>query len=102
MKIYSKYSVFIIDEVGYLLIDIEGDNLLFQLINKRYETHLIIITTNITFSKWGKCLEIKMIDNAILNRLVYHSYIFNITGNSDRLKDKIRNTKNEEKYKIKM
>ena len=37
MKNYEKYSVFIIDEVGYLPIDTEGANLLFQLINKRYE-----------------------------------------------------------------
>ena len=52
LKTLSKYKLLIIDEVGYLPIDIEGANLLFQLINKRYERYSTIITTNKVFSKW--------------------------------------------------
>ena len=49
---YARYKVLIIDEVGFLPIDIYGANILFQLINKRYEKHSTIITTNKPF---GKC-----------------------------------------------
>ena len=79
----------IIDEVGYLPIDIEGANLLFQLINKRYERHSTIITTNKAFSKWGELFGDTMIANAILDRLIHHSHIINITGKSYRMKDVI-------------
>ena len=90
IKNYEKYSVLIIDEVGYLPMDIEGANLLFQLINKRYEKHTTIITTNKPFGQWGELFGDNMIANAILDRLVHHSHIVNITGKSYRLKDKIK------------
>lgn len=51
LKTLSKYKLLIIDEVGYLPIDIESANMLFQLINKRYEKNSTIITTNKPFSK---------------------------------------------------
>lgn len=71
-------------------MDIEGANLLFQLINKRYEKHTTIITTNKPFSQWGELFGDNMIANTILDRLVHHSHIVNITGKSYRLKDKIK------------
>ena len=89
IKNYEKYSLFIIDEVGYLPIDIEGANLLFQLINKRYEKHSTIITTNKPFGEWGDLFGDNMIANAILDRLVHHSHIININGKSYRIKDKV-------------
>ena len=57
--------------------------MLFQLINKRYEKASTIITTNKPFAK------------AILDRLLHHSHIININGNSYRLKDKIQVDDNE-------
>lgn len=71
-------------------MDIEGASLLFQLINKRYEKHTTIITTNKPFGQWGELFGDNMIANAILDRLVHHSHIINITGKSYRLKDKIK------------
>lgn len=86
---YSKYKVLIIDEVGFLPIDIEGANMLFQLINKRYEKHSTIITTNKPFGKWHEIFGDVTLANAILDRLLHHSHIININGNSYRLKDKL-------------
>ena len=37
LKLYSKYKVLIIDETGYLSTNIQGVNLFFQLIARRYE-----------------------------------------------------------------
>ena len=51
LKTLAKYRLLIIDEVGYLPIDLEAANMLFQLINKRYEKNSTIITTNKPFSK---------------------------------------------------
>ena len=88
LKFFSKYKVLIIDEVGYLPIDKEGANLLFQLINKRYENSSTIITTNKPFSEWGEVFGDSVLASAILDRLLHHSHVINIVGSSYRLKDK--------------
>ena len=87
---YAKYKVLIIDEMGFLPIDSEGANILFQLINKRYENHSTIITTNKPFGKWHEIFGDVTLANAILDRLLHHSHIININGNSYRLKDKMK------------
>ena len=87
LKTLSKYKLLIIDEVGYLPIDIEASNMLFQLINKRYEKNSTIITTNKPFAKWGELFGDNMIANAILDRLLHHSHVINITGRSYRTKN---------------
>ena len=88
LKFFSKYKVLIIDEVGYLPIDKEGANLLFELINKRYENSSTIITTNKPFSEWGEVFGDSVLASAILDRLLHHSHVINIVGSSYRLKDK--------------
>lgn len=88
LKFFSKYKVLIIDEVGYLPIDKEGANLLFQLVNKRYENSSTIITTNKPFSEWGEVFGDSVLASAILDRLLHHSHVINIVGSSYRLKDK--------------
>lgn len=87
LRLYSKYKVLIIDEVGFLPIDKQGANMLFQLINKRYEKSTTIITTNQPFGKWGEIFGDPVIANAILDRLLHHSHIFAINGKSYRTKD---------------
>jgi len=89
LKHYAKYKLLIIDEIGYLPIDRQGANLLFQLINKRYEKNSTIITTNQPFSKWGEVFSDITLANAILDRLIHHSTIIKITGPSYRLKGKV-------------
>lgn len=89
IKTLSKYKLLIIDEIGYLPLDKNGANLLFQLIAKRYEKSSTIITTNLFFSRWGELFDDATLANAILDRLLHHSYVFNITGDSYRTKDKL-------------
>jgi DNA replication protein DnaC len=89
LKHFSKYRLLIIDEVGYLPIDKQGANLLFQLVARRYEKNSIIITTNQPFSKWGDVFSDAIIANALLDRLVHHSHIIKIKGPSYRTKDKL-------------
>ena len=75
-------------------VDKNGVNLLFQLIAKRYEKSSTIITTNQVFSKWGELFSDNILANAILDRLLHHSYVFNITGESYRIKDMISKMEN--------
>ena len=94
LKTFNKYKLLIIDEIGYLPVDRNGANLFFQLIAKRYEKNSIIITTNQPFSKWGELFSDNTLANAILDRLLHHSYVLNITGDSYRIKDKISQIEN--------
>ncbi len=87
LKHYAKYKVLIIDEVGFLPIDKLGANILFQLINKRYEHTTTIITTNKTFGNWAEVFGDPILANAILDRLLHHSHVFVINGKSYRTKD---------------
>ena len=89
LKFFTKYKLLIIDEVGFLPLDSESSNLLFQVITRRYEKHSTIITTNKSLSRWGEVFGDNVLANAILVRLLHHSYIINITGRSYRTKDKI-------------
>lgn len=85
----AQYKVLIIDEIGYLPVDHQGSNLLFQLIAKRYMNKSTIVTTNQPFSKWGEVFSDNTLASAMLDRLLHYSHIIRITGNSYRIKDKI-------------
>ena len=92
LKHFTSYTVLIIDEVGYLPLDIEASNLLFQLITKRDEKKSTILTTNKNFSEWGEVFGDSVLANAILDRLLHHSKVFTIKGRSYRTKDIIKFT----------
>jgi len=84
IKHFSKYKLLIIDEIGYLPIGEQEAKMFFQLIDKRYEKKSTIITSNINLSDWYEIFVDNMIASAILDRLVHHSSIVNIIGNSYR------------------
>ncbi len=87
LKFFAKYKVLIIDEIGYMPIDLDTANIFFQLIAKRYEKNSTIITTNMPFSKWGEFFGSATLANAVLDRLLHHSSIISIKSPSYRTKD---------------
>lgn len=87
LRHYRKYKVLIIDEIGFLPIGELESNLLFQLIDMRYEFRPTIVTSNISLDRWHTIFPNITIANAIIDRLLHHSEIFNIVGESYRLKD---------------
>ena len=89
LKHFAKYKVLVIDEIGYLPIDNDSANLFFQLISERYEKHSTIITTNTPFSDWQEIFGTPMLAQAILDRLLHHSHVISIKGESYRLKEKL-------------
>lgn len=84
IKHFSKYKLLIIDEIGYLPIGELEAKMFFQLIDKRYEKKSTIVTSNINLSAWNQIFVDNMLASAILDRLVHHSTIVNILGNSYR------------------
>ena len=89
VKHYSKYRVLIIDEIGYLPIDRDVANGSFQLVAAIYEKRPIILTTNQPLPKWRDVFGDYTLANAIIDRLVHHSYTIKITGQSYRIKGKL-------------
>lgn len=88
LKIFAKYKVLIIDEIGYLPMDIQGANLFFQLIAKRYERNSTIFTSNKAFSAWNEVFSDITIASAILDRILHHCQVVSIKGESYRLKER--------------
>lgn len=95
LKHFNHYKLLIIDEIGYLPIDQEDSNLFFQLIDMRYEKRSTIFTTNINFGDWDSVFYDAVVADAILNRILHHAHVVNITGKSYRLKDIVASTPTE-------
>lgn len=88
-QLVSGYRLLIIDEIGYLPLQQEQANLLFQIIAKRYEKGSIVLTSNLPFGQWHTALAgDTSLTAALLDRLLHHSIILNIQGESFRLEDK--------------
>lgn len=89
LKSVLNPSVLIIDEIGYFNMSKEESNHFFQIISKRYERGSTILTSNLVFSKWKQVFGgDKIVTTAILDRVLHHSHIINIQGDSYRLKEK--------------
>ena len=85
---YLKFDVLIIDELGYLPMNRQGMYNLFQMINGLYEYRSIILTTNKDFTSWGDFFADDNVAVPIVDRLIHHSHIFMLGGESYRLKQK--------------
>ena len=86
-----KFDLRIIDELGYLPMNRQGLYNLFQLINGLYEYRSVILTTNKDFTNWGEFFRDENVAVPIVDRLIHHSQVFMLGGESYRLKQKIGN-----------
>jgi len=87
MKMYKSPQLLIIDELGYLPVDKQGAELLFQVISDRYECGSIIVTTNRAFRDWGNILNNdNTLASAAIDRLIHHGTLVQIKGDSYRIK----------------
>lgn len=85
-----KPHVLVIDEVGYENYTAEQANLFFQLVNARYESGSIIITTNKPFGRWAEIMSDEAVATATLDRLLHHAHVISLKGDSYRMKDRIK------------
>ena len=87
MRFYAHLSLLILDELGYLGIDKEGADLLFQLVSRRYERRSTVVTTNVGIGAWSKVFGDPVTASAIADRVCHHCHVIRITGRSYRMKD---------------
>lgn len=89
LRAYTRPALLIIDEIGYARLSARQAQVLFQLVNARYEHGSTILTSNKTFADWGPLLGDEILATAILDRLVHHAEVLSISGQSYRLKDRL-------------
>jgi DNA replication protein DnaC len=82
--------VLLLDEVGYEPLSLEQAHVFFQLINTRYETGSIVMTSNKPFSKWAELMSDEAVATAMLDRLLHHALVYSMKGESYRMKDRLR------------
>jgi DNA replication protein DnaC len=79
----------VVDEIGYLPFGREEANLFFNVVAKRYERGSMILTSNLPFTQWATAFaDDATLTAALLDRLLHHAHVVQITGESYRLKDK--------------
>jgi DNA replication protein DnaC len=82
-------KLLVIDEIGYLPFGRDEANLFFNVVAKRYERGSIILTSNLPFAQWaGAFADDQTLTAAMLDRLLHHTHIVQISGESYRLRDK--------------
>jgi DNA replication protein DnaC len=84
-----KSNLVLIDEIGYTPIERKEANLFFNLISELYEKTSIILTSNKSFDSWAEMMGDEVMTTALLDRLLHHARVFNLDGESYRLKVKV-------------
>jgi DNA replication protein DnaC len=90
LKKYTRPALLLIDELGFLPIDKNGADLLFQVISSRYERGALLITSNRAYKDWPEIFNNdSTLTSAILDRLLHHAETIVIEGKSYRMKEQI-------------
>ena len=84
---YARPSLLVIDEIGYLSYANRHADLLFEIINRRYESKPTIVTTNRPFTEWNEVFPNAACVVSIVDRLIHHSEIIVLEGESYRIKE---------------
>ena len=87
LRHYAAPDVLVIDEIGYLSYSNRHADLLFELVSRRYENKSTLVTTNKTFSEWSEVFPNAACVVSLVDRLIHHSEIISIEGESYRLKE---------------
>ncbi len=90
LTVLSRPKLLIIDELGYLPFEANAAHLFFQLVSRRYEKGAMMITSNRSVGEWGSVFGDPVVATAILDRLLHHSTVVTIRGDSYRLREKRR------------
>jgi len=96
---FEKYDLVICDEFGYISFDRDGAELLFSNLSLRAGVKSTIITTNLTFDRWGEIFGDTILTAAMVDRLTHKAHILNMNGKSYRIKETLEWKKNQENKK---
>jgi len=84
---YARPHLLVIDELGYLSYDSHAADLIFEIVNRRYERSSLLITTNRAFRDWNEIFPNAACIAALLDRLTHHTEIAMIEGRSFRVRE---------------
>ena len=76
---FERYSLVILDELGYISFDKAGAELLFNLISSRNDKGSIIVTSNLTFDRWEEVFHDPTLTTAVVDRLTHKGHILDIS-----------------------
>ena len=103
LQTYTRPNLLVIDELAYLSYDDNAADLLYEVVNRRYERNSIIITSNKPFKEWNQVFPNATCIATLLDRLTHHADISVIEGDSYRLheskieSERRRKAKNDDK-----
>lgn len=84
LKLYTRPTLLIIDELGYLPCDNQAADMLFNVLRERHEQRATVITTNLSFKQWGQLFQGAACMTALVDRFAQHCHILDIDGDSWR------------------
>lgn len=89
-RFYARPTLLVLDEVGYLAYDAHAADLLFEIVNHRYERNSIVLTTNKAFKEWNTVFPNATCIAALLDRLTHHADVTLLEGDSYRKRESHR------------
>ena len=92
LRTYANVGLLCIDEVGYLSFDDKAADLLYEVINRRYERKPVILTTNRPFKEWNEVFPNATCIVTLLDRLLHHADVTVIEGDSYRVRESEQET----------
>lgn len=83
----QRFDLLVIDELGYVPIDLKASPLLFELFSNLYEKVSTIITTHLTFDEWTNIFGNIKATKAIIDRFTHHCLVLETGNKSWRLRE---------------
>jgi DNA replication protein DnaC len=87
LRLYGRVDLLCIDEVGYLAYDSHAADLLYEVVNRRYESGAIVMTTNRSFKDWNEVFPNATSIGTMCDRLLHHADVVVIEGSSYRRRE---------------
>ena len=81
---YGSFDLLCIDEVGYLAYDAHAADLLYKVLDRRYERRAILLTTNLAFRDWHTVFPNATSIATLLDKLTHHADMTLLEGESYR------------------
>jgi len=82
---YAACQLLCIDEVGYLAYDAHAADLLYKVVDRRYERTSILLTTNLAFRDWNTVFPNATSIATLLDKLTHHADVTKVEGESYRV-----------------
>jgi DNA replication protein DnaC len=87
LRLWDRYDVVVVDEIGYSTFSVDGARLLFQFFAERYERRSLVLTTNLEFSQWTEVFGDATMTSALLDRITHRAHIIPTGKDSYRLQE---------------